>query len=70
MNKGYSKNTNSLMYNTDGTLSGGFSGSIYYQSPMFAARTRNKDGCIITNNCQGANCGTHCDVIKNPFCHQ
>jgi hypothetical protein len=46
----------------DGTMSGGFSSAIHGNYAIYAVQTVNKDGCVISNNCRGANCYTACGV--------
>ncbi|MBI2723340.1 MAG: hypothetical protein HYX39_14295 [Bacteroidetes bacterium] len=55
-----------MSHSNNGTIAGGFSLAYVYTNTKEMATTKNKDGCVISNNCRGANCGEGCG-IKNPF---
>jgi hypothetical protein len=67
-NQNGSVSSDPLIFRTNGTMTGGFTAVILYNTALAKKDddTRNKDGCTISNNCAGANCGNACG-IKNPF---
>ena len=49
--------------NQMGQLQGGFTSVTSNNSPQSAfASDKNKDGCIVTNNCHGGNCTKGCGM--------